>query len=118
MSQPEPPVAPVQSVFAVPAHISAITLAGGCGESHFPQNGAVDCAACAAVVKEYTFAPAPEAAAAEQAAPSGSGASDSAPAAAGGTELKSPEPAPESPAVPPADAPSPKPKKSDAAPSA
>jgi hypothetical protein len=59
MSIPEPS-APVQSVFAVPAHLSAITLAGGCGESHHPQNGAVDCARCAAVVKEYTFPAAPE----------------------------------------------------------
>lgn len=60
MSQPVPePSAPAQSVFAVPAHISTITLAGGCGESHYPTNGAVDCAPCAAVVKEYTFATVP-----------------------------------------------------------
>jgi hypothetical protein len=56
MSIPEPS-APVQTVFAVPADVSAITLGGGCGESHTPQNGAVDCAACAAVARDYHFAP-------------------------------------------------------------
>lgn len=61
-TQPEPSAAPVQSVFAVPEHIHSVILGGGCGETHFPQNGAVDCAACAAVVKPYSFPAAPESA--------------------------------------------------------
>jgi hypothetical protein len=107
MSQPVPD-APVQSVFAVPEHIHSVILGGGCGEAHFPQNGAVDCARCAAVVKPYSFPAAPESApASEQPAQ----ASADAPSA----------PSPEA-AAPVADAPQPKSKRStppdDAAPSA
>lgn len=103
MSIPEPS-APVQSVFAVPAHLSAVTLAGGCGETHYPQNGAIDCAGCAAVVKEYTFPTAPQAPAPEQ--PQAS--------------ADAPAPSPEA-AAPIADAPASKSKRQstdDAAPSA
>lgn len=60
MSVPEPSAEPKQSVFAVPEHVHSFTLAGGCGEAHYPQNGAVSCARCAGVVKPYSFPPAPE----------------------------------------------------------
>ena len=106
-TQPEPSAAPVQSVFAVPEHIHSVILAGGCGEAHFPQNGAVDCAACAAVVKPYSFPASPESASAPEQ-----------PVAS--AEPAQPAPAPEAAAPAPDASPAPpkSSKKPDAVPSA
>ena len=82
------PAAHVQSVFAVPEGVHAVTLGGGCGETHFPVNGAVDCARCAGVVTEYTFAS--HAAAVEASSPEQQNASADAPEASVPVEAAAP----------------------------
>lgn len=59
MSQPVPDAAPQPSVFPVPAHVSSVLIAGGCGAYHIPMNGAVDCAVCYLRAQDFIFPPDP-----------------------------------------------------------
>jgi|SRR5579859_3432866 len=59
MSQPVPEAVKQPSVFPVPDHVSSVTVGGGCGVAHVPQNGAVDCAACYPNAQTLVFPDAP-----------------------------------------------------------
>ncbi|HEV2036890.1 MAG TPA: hypothetical protein VGU71_22290 [Candidatus Dormibacteraeota bacterium] len=45
----------------VPSHVSSMIVGGGCGQAHVPDaKGEIKCKACAPLIAQHTFAPAPE----------------------------------------------------------
>jgi hypothetical protein len=69
MSQPVPDPDKQPSVIAVPAYVTSVVFGGGCGVSHVPVNGAVDCAVCFPYAQGFIYPPDPDAAAPAQEQP-------------------------------------------------